>query len=61
MTPSKKLPRQSVFLFIGIGFMMIGLNGHIAFIASGAIFFVIGAATLARHRKENAQVSESEE
>jgi hypothetical protein len=58
MTTSMKLHSQKAFLVIGIVFMILGLN-NTAFVAVGAAFIAISAAS-ARRQKGNGQVLGSE-
>jgi hypothetical protein len=60
MTSTKKLLPQHVFLILGIVFMLLGLNNNGAFIAIGAAFIAIAAAST-RHGKAKVHVSESDQ
>jgi len=44
-------PPQAAFMPIGVALLVIGMTTNAGLIGAGAVFFVIGVAAVARHRK----------
>ncbi len=50
-TARKRPPRYKAFFALGLVFLILGIGNNTAFIGVGAVFFIIGAAGLAKERK----------
>jgi hypothetical protein len=47
----KRKPAYAALFVLGLGLMAIALSVNIAFIGAGAVFFIIGAAGMAKERR----------
>jgi hypothetical protein len=55
----KRKPAYAGLFALGLGLMAIGLSVNIAFLGAGAVFFIIGAAGLAKERRSGKDPDET--